>query len=104
MLERVFLGWNAPALESASTWLRNLSQSGDHLNLDHLTVVSLGQRSLRLLEERLVRHAADSGTILSPPTCVTTAGFYDLLTPPSGRMVAPYEEVLLWRRVLAKFS
>ena len=78
-VERVFLGWDGPALPRAARWLRERYADSAGLDLSAVTVVTPTRRASRRLLELLVDEAEAAGHVLAPPTLVTPGGLPETL-------------------------
>ncbi len=76
-VERVFLGWELPALRRAAEWLRQRYIRDGVWNLSEVALVTPGSRAGRRLLEVLV-DAAD-GLMLLPPRIITPGDLPELL-------------------------
>ncbi|MFO0949272.1 MAG: PD-(D/E)XK nuclease family protein [Planctomycetota bacterium] len=99
-MERIFLGWDRPALALAVDYLANRFTQDSQFDLENVVVVLPGSRAGRRLIERLVDHAASHGSTLIPPTIVTPATLADLLLPDHRREAGDFERLLIWRKAL----
>lgn len=70
-IQRIFLGWNRPALESAVRYLEKHYLIDKSFDLSSLIVVVPGSRAGRRLVELLVDVAERTGASLFPPEIVT---------------------------------
>lgn len=94
-IERVFLGWDAGALDRAADWI--LERHGQ--DLSHLVVALPGSRAARALREKLARRAVRAWT---PPRILTQGELIDEMVlldrPVAGRLV----RTLAWARALSE--
>lgn len=100
-VERVFLGWTRPVIETAAAWLIDRHAGA----LGGVLVVVPGGRAMRLLTAGLVDAAEERGVPLVPPSIITPGEVPAALTgavwpPPAG----PMAQRTAWRRVLAGLS
>jgi len=94
-IERVFLGWQASALDRAATWI--LERHGEDLR--RVVVALPGSRAARALREKLTRRAGRSWT---PPSILTQGELIDEMVvldrPVAGRLA----RTLVWARALSE--
>lgn len=84
-IERVFLGWESPALPRAAAWLRERYASGGTWDLGGVVIVTPGARAGRRLLEVLVEAAGD--LILLPPRMITPGDLPEQLYREPGAVV-----------------
>jgi len=98
--ERVFLGWDAPALPAAADWLLE-HRSDDSAATGDLYVALPGGRAVRRLSELCTRRAKPGWT---PPRFLTVGALVDELLsgglPQAGRLA----RTLAWRRALTSLG
>lgn len=99
-MERIFLGWDRPALASAVDFLASRHVRDSQWMLENIVVVVPGSRAGRRLIELLVERSAERGWTLIPPTVVTPAALAGILAPTPGREAKDLERLLLWRDAL----
>ncbi|HUY36608.1 MAG TPA: PD-(D/E)XK nuclease family protein [Pirellulales bacterium] len=101
--QRHFLGWDRPALWTASEWLFARHASASEADLGGLIVVLPGRRAGRRLLEILVQEAERRGLALAPPRIVTVGSLPELLydppAPPAGALAAELAWVAALRAV-----
>lgn len=101
-IDRVFLGWDAPAIVSISRWLlgpgANPRPGSDPglVDLSDTLVVLAGSRGGRLLTTALVDGARANGRRLLPPRIVTTGRLVDELYPPHRPAATPTHSLGAW--------
>jgi RecB family exonuclease len=78
-MERVFLGWNRPALVAAVEYLEGRADRAGRLDLAGVVVAVPGRRAGRRLLELLVQRADERGGSLVPPEIVTVGQLPELL-------------------------
>jgi ATP-dependent helicase/nuclease subunit B len=83
-VQRVFLGWDGPALPRAAQRLGEEYAGGGELDLRRVVVVTPAARAGRRLGELLLDEAATLGAPLTPPRAVTMGRFPELLYDPHG--------------------
>jgi ATP-dependent helicase/nuclease subunit B len=101
---RIFLGWNAPVLDTTVTWLAREWEGGGPLDLSgHLVVVPTRQAGRRL-REGLARHAATRGAGVLCPLVVTPNQLFapTQLTDRERPVASPQTARLLWGALLLK--
>jgi RecB family exonuclease len=91
-VQRVFLGWDQPALVAVAQWLRAHAQGPPEndpflWDLSAWTLVVPGARAGRRLREVLVQHAGDR--TLSPPAIITVGRLPELLYVPTRSLASP---------------
>jgi len=94
MIERIFLGWTAPALERAASLLVERYRDGGEVRMEGATVVLPGARAGRRLMERLLEEAEREGARLFPPRVTTIGALPEMLYEP----VRPLADDVLARR------
>ena len=107
LADRVFLGWDEPALPAAVVWLVEHFIHDHVLDLSDVAVVSPGSRAGRRLIERLVGHCRSAQLDLIPPRTLTAQSLAEQLAgrPPSGGILATdAEQRLAWCAVLQTMS
>jgi RecB family exonuclease len=78
MIERIFLGWNKPFLQSVGSYLISRTSAAADCDLRSILVVTPSGRAGRRLIEILVGLADGFSKILVPPRIVTLGGLSDL--------------------------
>ena len=98
-LTRRFLGWEAPLLPTAVTWLARDWDRRGPLDLAHLLVVVPTRQAGRRLRAQLAAHAAAHGQAVFAPRVVQPEA---LVAPPdsAARVASPLEATLAWTRLL----
>jgi RecB family exonuclease len=91
--ERVFLGWDAPALPAAAEWI--FAHRGDAL--DGLLIALPGGRAVRRLTEWMARRAQPGWT---PPRLITVGRLVDELLSLERPKASRLARTLAWRRAL----
>lgn len=98
--ERIFLGWNRPALEQAAEWLLARYAAPVTADMSGALVVLPGARAGRRLLEILVEQAEIQDLALTPPQIVTVGYLAERLYEPSGRLADKLTCQLAWLRAL----
>lgn len=98
--ERVFLGWNRPALEQAAEWLLRRYVRANAADLGRAIVVVPGARAGRRLLELLVERAEGRQLALTPPRITTVGHLPEKLYSPLGRFADALSCQLAWLRAL----
>lgn len=80
--QRVFLGWDAPALKSAADWLIDRTGDAGPIDLSGWAVVTPGRRAGRRLTEILLERADALGRPLTPPRSLTVGSLPERLYRP----------------------
>ena len=78
-VERVFLGWDKPALPAAAAHLVEHYIEGPVADLRRATIVLPGRRARRRTVELLLDEAQARGATLIPPEAITVGGLPELL-------------------------
>jgi ATP-dependent helicase/nuclease subunit B len=102
--KRHFLGWEAPVLETAVSFLARDWSGGGLLDLsDHLVVVPTRQAGRRL-REALARHAATGEAAVLPPLVVTPNHLFSPARLPEAEppVASPARARLLWTALLQR--
>ncbi|HEV3025158.1 MAG TPA: PD-(D/E)XK nuclease family protein, partial [Pirellulales bacterium] len=94
--QRIFLGWDRPALWTAADWLLARRPSTHEADLGRLIVVAPGRRAGRRLLEILVLQAEQCGLALVPPQIVTAGTLPELLYQPSEALAGALPRALAW--------
>ncbi|MFG0284020.1 MAG: PD-(D/E)XK nuclease family protein, partial [Phycisphaerales bacterium JB039] len=94
--DRVFLGWDRPALHSAADWLWAHAADGD---LSHLRLITPGARAGRVLLALLAERAQAGGGALAPPGALTAGNIAELAQPPA-RLASPTAQRVAWIEAL----
>ncbi len=81
--QRIFLGWDAPALVSAADWLVGRAGGDGPIDLGGWVVVVPGRRAGRRLTELLLDCAERLGRPLTPPRTLTVGALPELLYRPA---------------------
>ena len=98
--QRVFLGWDQPAIYSAAAYLCSRYQDNEETDLSETVVVTPGGRANRIFLAALVQEAEKRNSRLVPPTLCTPGSLagelliYDL--PAAGSLI----KQLAWVRAL----
>lgn len=87
-IERVFLGWDRPALPAVAQWLHREYGGGDIWDLSSVLIAVPGARAGRRLMELLVYRAADDRPLV-PPRIITAGQLPDLLFEPDRGVADP---------------
>jgi len=98
MIERIFLGWDSPALERAAALLVERYRDGAEVRMDRATVVLPGARAGRRLVERLLEESERVGARLFPPRVTTIGALPEMLYEPA----RPLADDVLARRTWAR--
>lgn len=101
-IERVFLGWDHPALDAARDVLIQRFCPGAELDLHEVLVVVPGRRSARNLLASLVEASHDRGTPLWPPTLITPGEIVESILGATGRPAGPITRRLCWIGALVR--
>jgi hypothetical protein len=99
-LQREFLGWDRPALESVAEFLLNRYTRGGVADLQQVVVATAGARAGRRLLERLVEQAEVRKTRLVPPRITTFGRLPELLYVPPRPPAEEIARQLAWREAL----
>lgn len=102
--QRLFLGWDAPVLETTVAYLSREWEGGGSLDLsDHLVVVPTRQAGRRL-REALARHAATHEAAVLPPLVVTPNHLFSSarLGDTDRPVASPQATRLLWAALLLR--
>jgi ATP-dependent helicase/nuclease subunit B len=102
--ERIFTGWDAPALRLAAGVLADRYGADGVLRLDGAAVVVPGARAGRRLKELLVEEAERRGLRLVPPRVLTVGHLPELFYEPYRPLSDPVLERRVWATVLAETS
>lgn len=98
--ERHFLGWEAPLLPRAASWIADRATRAHMLDLAEWTIIVSGARTGRLLLGELVDFASARNVALVPPTIVTPGEAFEAvlgIVPTVARRVAgPLAKRLAW--------
>lgn len=96
-IDRIFLGWSAPALPAAAEWLLDQA-SGDpgEADLGETRVVVPGARARRLFIGALVDAAEMRGVALTPPLVITPGEIPAALLGPAGKPAPMLMRRLAW--------
>lgn len=79
MIQRVFLGWDRPALAAAADWLAARYATGDSIDMSRAIVAVPGGRAGRRLEELLLERGEAAGLPLAPPQTITVGHLPEML-------------------------
>lgn len=101
MIERVFLGWQAPLLQLCAEWLLDREEREGVLDLRHLTVAVPGARAGRRLKELLLERASERKLRFAPPRVVTVGALPELFYTPSLPVAGPLAIRRGWAKALA---
>ncbi len=85
-VQRIFLGWDGPALPRAAKVMAEEYAGPEGLDLRDVVVVTPAARAGRRLAELLLDEAGARKAPLTPPTTVTMGRFPELLYRPTGRI------------------
>src|SRR5262245_16738070 len=96
VIDRVFLGWTAPPLQSVASELVRRYRRADALDLRHVVVVTPGGRAGRRLLELLVDGCAREGLLFTPPTVITESALPERLYQPRKPLASPLVGRLAW--------
>ncbi|HEY8468287.1 MAG TPA: PD-(D/E)XK nuclease family protein [Longimicrobiales bacterium] len=100
MIERIFLGWTAPALERAASLLVERYRDGAEVRMEGATVVLPGARAGRRLLERLLEEAERAGARLFPPRVTTIGALPEMLYEPARPLAGDVLARRAWGRAL----
>ncbi|MBN1591106.1 MAG: PD-(D/E)XK nuclease family protein [Pirellulales bacterium] len=101
-IERVFLGWDRPALSLAVDYLVERFAAGESLDLSKVIVAVPGGRAGRRLLERLVEWAETNGQPLFPPRIITVGRLPELLYTAKRPFADPLTQQLAWVEALRR--
>ena len=79
MIQRVFLGWDRPALAAAADWLAARYATGDSIDMSQVIVAVPGGRAGRRLEELLLDRGEAAGLPFAPPQTTTVGHLPEML-------------------------
>ncbi len=99
-LERVFLGWNRPVLESAVARLRERFQQGGNWDLRDMRIVLPSALAARRLQELLAHHAQELGLVLYPPKIHTIGQLPERLYRAKLPFASEFVQHLAWMQAL----
>ncbi|MHC4941769.1 MAG: PD-(D/E)XK nuclease family protein [Planctomycetota bacterium] len=103
-IERVFLGWEKPALQSAAEQLFEWSASSEAFDLSAFIVAVPGGRAGRRLLELLVLKAEEHRTVLFPPEIVTVGRLPELLYRVKKPFACEFTQQLAWHKALEQMG
>jgi hypothetical protein len=98
--QRIFLGWDRPALWSAADWLLARRPAFHEADLGRLVVVVPGRRAGRRLLEILVHQAELNSIALAPPRIATAGTLPELLYEAWRPLAGPLARLLAWIEAL----
>lgn len=101
-IERVFLGWEEPALVAAAHYLARRFGSAGQLDLGRVIVGVPGSRAGRRLLEILVGQAQERRWALVPPAITTLGHIPELLYEPGRPTADPLTQSLAWGDALRR--
>ena len=99
-VERVFLGWDQPALPAAAARLIDHYIQGPVADLRPASIVLPGRRARRRLIELLLDEAGKRGATLIPPRAITVGSLPDLLHSPTKPLADEVTARRAWSRAL----
>lgn len=102
-VERHFVGWKRPLLESCVSWLARdgeLPRQPEELG-SYVLVVSGSRAGRRLLEALAIELA---GQDFVPPAIVTPSRLLGVLLPSRARVAKPVEAILAWRQAVTEVA
>jgi|GEM_PF-1914440 len=100
--DRIFLGWDKPALISAAELLIGKIAHTDFLDLTHITLVLPSARAGRRLLEILTILASDKNCAILPPSILTPGALPELLYQPQRRILSENQSLLFWAECLSE--
>ncbi len=106
-IERSFLGWNEPYLDSAADFLleRYTPSNGSFfIDCSPAVVTLMGSRASRRLLEVMTFKASELGFSLIPPRFTTVGGLPLLLYPIEGEQALPATKLFAWVKALQNLS
>jgi hypothetical protein len=96
-ITRHFLGWDGPALQRCTVYLRDELGRGDGgWDLGHVVAVLPAQRAVRRLLEVLADLAQSDNGVLVPPRIVTAGRLPELLYEPTTALAGELDAQLAW--------
>lgn len=101
-INRVYCGWERPALDATVQYLFENYLTGRELDLSSHLLVFSGSRAGRRLLEKLALLAADKGLIFTPPQIVTIGVLPEMLYSPQKPVASNFESRLAWVKILCR--
>lgn len=101
-MQRSFLGWDRPVLQSAVDFLQKKYLRGNEWNLDSVLLVVPGSMAGRRLELLLAERASQSNYVLRPPRILTLGELPEELYHAKLPFAEPLTQVMAWVQVLRK--
>lgn len=99
-IRRVFLGFDAPALQAAARWLFDTHAAESVADFDRLTLVVPGGRAGRRLLDLLLTEAESRGAAMLPPKIVTVGTLPEELYEPQRPLADDLAQRLAWCQAL----
>ena len=104
-MQRVFLNWDMPVLETAANYLVRRYFVDEQVDLRNVRIVVTGSKAKRRLEELLQQKAAELDPAWFPPERMTTIGtFPELLYPQKKPAASDIVQQLAWSTAIDKLS
>ncbi len=103
-VQRVFLGYERPALPAAVAHFANRYTSGVHFDMAGVLVVAPDGRAKSRLEELFARHAFEQRLAFSAPNIVTMGEFPEYLYFPKLPFASELVQQLTWARALKELD
>ncbi len=103
-IERIFLGWNRPALPAAVEYLRERFRQGERWDLDRLVIVLPGGRAGRRLRELLLAAAEAERVTLFPPRITTVGQLPELLYDRKLPFASTLVQQLAWASAIRQIA
>lgn len=100
MIERIFLGWDRPALVGAAALLVGHYRDGAEVRMERATVVLPGARAGRRLLELLLEESERVGARLFPPRVTTIGALPEMLYDPPRALADGVLARRTWARAL----
>lgn len=101
-LDRVFLGWDGPALALAAHRLADAYAAGESLDMQAAVVALPGARPGRRLKELLLDEAERRALRLVPPRVVTIGSVAELLYQPERPLIDSHTARRFWAEALRR--
>ena len=102
-MQRIFLNWDMPVLETAANYLVQRYFADEQLDMRKVLIVVTGAQAKRRLEELLQHKAAEFDTAWFPPERITTIGkFPELLYPQKNPAANDLVQHLAWSTAIDK--
>jgi len=104
-MQRIFLNWDKPILETAADYLVNQYIANEQIDMRKVLIVVTGAQAKRRLEELLQHKATAFDPAWFPPERITTIGsFPELLYPQKNPAANDLVQQLAWSTALDKLS